>query len=119
MINANELRIGNWLYGINPLSPGYNPGKIYFQVENIFGESINLYIVPGFETERAYDVEPIPITMEILEKCGFSGAWTTINGLDGNLMGVKLPELEYEIKYVHQLQNLYFALTGNELNINL
>ena len=24
----------------------------------------------------------------------------------------------HEIKYVHQLQNLYFALTGEELEIN-
>jgi len=66
---------------------------------------------------------PIQLTPEILEKCG--------------LINNKIfPEIEYftlvdgslhfedrytcvDVKYLHQLQNLYFALTGVELNVQL
>ena len=86
--------------------------------------------------------EPIPITEELLLKAGFykaqyltdvfrispldkSGLYfyfdKNFEGADDeNIIGdydecvhIRLP------KYVHQLQNLYFALTGKELEINL
>jgi len=115
MIPINELRIGNYILSdgiivkVTGLSDEYRIWWKWHLGDNVYNA----------DNDREDQIDPIPLTMEILEKCGFSGAWTTINGLDGNLMGVKLPELEYEIKYVHQLQNLYFALTGNELNITL
>ena len=34
---------------------------------------------------------------------------------EGNLTGVFMYDFRIQIKYVHQLQNLYFALTGEEL----
>lgn len=72
------------------------------------------------------DISPIPLTEEILLKCGleyqrpdfikgsfairdFDGGYIYLNGLDGGLI--------YE--YLHQLQNLYFALTGEELEVKL
>jgi len=73
------------------------------------------------------NIEPIPLTEEWLLKFGFeikqgrfgNEYWGKINlytssdkkivfCFDGYLKG---------IKYVHQLQNLYFALTGNELTL--
>jgi hypothetical protein len=70
------------------------------------------------------DWKPLPITKEILFRCGFK---------ECQLGGLSIKTDEYEfiefnsvllcwvngtkkpIKYVHQLQNLYFALTQNEL----
>lgn len=66
--------------------------------------------------------EGIPLTPEILEKCGFvqTSAATFGNGI----IGIYFGEGEYfynhgKGKYLHQLQNLYFALTGEELNCPL
>jgi len=73
----------------------------------------------------ANKTEPIELTEEWLIKFGLkkktikSCYWTIKNfdvDLDGwfgfNKMVAPVP-----LKYVHQLQNLYFALTGNELTI--
>lgn len=113
-MKANELRIGNWVY--------YPPMK-------------NNYQVLRLNTDIEVDYEPIPLTEEILLKCGFSN-----NGDGGVELYLKPMILSYDLKtkkmylmagqfaectdtvpceYLHQLQNLYFALTGEELTINL
>lgn len=80
MIKANELRIGNKIKRKSN--------------ENIC--TVNWGIIKDFDLhEDVSDYEPIRLTPQILEKCGFENI------------------------YLHQLQNLYFALTGNELEINL
>lgn len=77
-------------------------------------------------------LQPIPLTKEWLLKFGF--IWRGVIGKsrfltnytpcgkaivvkDGYIIfsGVTI---EIKIKHVHQLQNLYFALTGEELKIN-
>lgn len=79
-------------------------------------------------------VEPIPLTMEILERCGYIKnprlAGAMIKFWDLCAIG-QLPNdtllLWYSLyghtlfpcKYVHQLQNAHFAMTGQELEINL
>ena len=87
-----------------------------------------------------YDsIQPIPLTEEWLEKFGFVCTWcgqgdgqtwelNTPNQLPIVIHGDMYPlYFDYsengswmygaELKYVHQLQNLYFALTGQELKI--
>lgn len=86
--------------------------------------------------------EPIPLTEEWLLRFGFEKHEVTLklyysdfkhedrffrfywpeNGGGGSLHLKPddtewYPDLADNIKYVHQLQNLYFALTGNELEI--
>lgn len=82
--------------------------------------------------------EPIPITEEILLKCGFEkeevyGCPHVVFYFRGKLMDLTLDfklstshSRDYGsqsvngsqvFKYVHQLQNIYFALTGQELEI--
>ena len=74
------------------------------------------------------DVKPIPLTEEWLERCGFYGRndfkWigkVGIQSVDGKYyfafkdMGNVMFRSIVECKYVHALQNLYFALTGQEL----
>jgi hypothetical protein len=106
-MKANELRVGNWIIGCN--------GK-YFQ---IFEDGMEILM-----GARNYgDFDPIPLTPEILEKAGFEkglNGYFFRGGVEYNLKRHMLEGFGYcEILYVHQLQNLYYALTGEELNIEL
>lgn len=125
-MTANELRIGNWY-----LMSGMG--------NNQFEQFINWTQALDFE---AYG-QPIVLTSDILEKCGFKKnkngePCIEINDIASHLelmVGVdnfhypsftQTPQGDEErtvyfnrINSLHQLQNLYFALTGEELNILL
>lgn len=120
MIQANELRIGNW----------YDHNGSYRQVTPNTIEEV-------WEGERIY-VNPIPLTPEILEKCGFEPTTDMpneyfirlSNGIDKLIVcngkvtvvifGSRILTSWYNhVNSLHQLQNLYFALTGKELNVQL
>jgi len=108
MILTNELRIGNWVLSDRPIQIK----SLTYQLPEL------LYI-------------PIRLTPEILERCGFEpfnadyrkGNFKIYSGhhefffwyndFEENETG------EVKLNYLHQLQNLYFTLTGNELEINL
>lgn len=81
-------------------------------------------------------IKPIQLTEEILLKCGFklypSGSYCIDLFDKDNYLAIDIKynkgfiyinvddtSLKIESKYLHQLQNLYFALTNNELNIEL
>ncbi len=121
MIQAEELRIGNWITTII--------NDNWIKVDKISKQSVKdgfFYLINEFIQDH---VHPIPLTPEILEGCGFKPEGLqcdfsnneidldkTDNGFkvsfNGSMEGV-------ELKYLHQLQNLYFALTGKELEIKL
>lgn len=122
MINANELRIGNFIMVVDEDSS--------VRVTGIWDEVVK-YKESG---EVAGRLKPIPLSPEILEACGFEktkrsdqfklediiiGAWEENEFVflrtDGYDVFPRMPL----IRYLHQLQNLYFALTGKELQINL
>lgn len=105
-MKATELRIGNWVNDFAMES---------HQVIHLTKDKIIL------ET-------PIPLTEEWLLKFGFKhDGYDYWNARDEYFELAQYPTYfmhsinchEYddgvEIKYVHQLQNLYFALTGKEL----
>lgn len=106
MINASELRIGNW----------------------INHDTLGVTKVAGITKDADFFAEPIPLTEEILQKCGFTGGYTlSINHgefwYDKNILSVSYGSQveegrEVPVKSLHQLQNLYFALTGEELNVS-
>jgi hypothetical protein len=123
-MTANELRIGNWVYHEPSVNETTN-GEFIVSEINVFDEnSIN-----GLESS---DVKPIPLTEEWLVKFGFKnrGLRTTEqrpfflftnNGKgftyrDGYISFVGVT-VEKPIMHVHTLQNLYFALTGEELTL--
>jgi hypothetical protein len=76
-----------------------------------------------------HQLEPIPLTAEWLLKfgiteSGYNSEDKAMYSLDDREVFIVqntvtkryyLDEYELEIKHVHQLQNLYFALTGEEL----
>lgn len=135
MIKANELRLGNWLNGYDPSTMDHNK-KGYFRVFNIEEDKINVWRVEGFPNEYATG-EPIPLTPQILERCGFEkgnmpftgdygyiiedkGAGYFIGLIDNEQNGFMFhnPHFNRSYKYLHQLQNLVFDLTGEELIFN-
>ena len=121
-IQAKELRIGNLTYKI--LKGKRHVDEIdYLDLAGLSG--CRHYILP-----MGLLLKPIPLTEEWLIKFGFEKLKN--NGIDYELHDCvisfeakwmwtsesKLNEVRTLIpKYVHQLQNLYFALTGEELTI--
>jgi hypothetical protein len=115
MIKPNELRIGNYII---------NPFGAIITIDEIHKSGVK------FKT-TIYDLthcKPIPLTEEIILKCGFQKHITSdfyptfslkmINVNDGIVYVIGIGFLNH-IKYLHQLQNIYFALTNQELNIKL
>lgn len=139
MVKANELKIGNLVQLTAKEINKYltkKPVK-YQEVENIYDFGIN--ISPGYEgtADAEFDmdgIEGIPLTPEILIKAGFKkvgryaiggGSYHIYQKGKIEFLMIKDPGeytlafYETIIKHVHQLQNLYFALTGTELEIKL
>lgn len=130
MINLKELRLGNWVYILDI-------GK-YAKIKSIDGEGVTHHIMWGHV--YADMIEPIPLTEEILLKCGFikdnnGNYWIDLQTHYLELMPsngywypvyVQTPEMSHQdeqrvsinrIQYVHELQNLFFAITGTELEL--
>ena len=125
MIKANELRIGNYVHVGEMLTA---------PITSIIPELCNAY-------------EPVVLTPEILLACGFDiepqkpKTWYKFfkREHDENYSSVFIGQLDEDpsgmyysgfssptswvninnIYHLHQLQNLYFALTGQELTVNL
>jgi hypothetical protein len=108
MINANEVRIGNWF---NRDFKGI--GDINIRVdEKIMGEIFSERLEYALN-----DLKPILLTQKILNKIMYGVNPQPSYCPDFSIKGHWLPKEDYP--YVHQLQNLYFAITGDELNIEL
>lgn len=120
-MKSNELRVGNYVKGIGH--------KISWLVDGIEPEYI--YSSKAWRTINSF--EGIPLTEEWLLKFGFIEKSDVyfyndycIEDIHNGVNWV-LNEFDYVkdyfipigkcIKHVHQLQNLYFALTGDELTI--
>lgn len=135
MIQANELRIGNWLLFDSHISkPEYIQVTARFFSGLAGGRPLS-ELSPDDEISIYHN--PIPLTPEILEKAGFgllkkatTQKWVKYgihpfelkigakrDSYPFYLQGYKF--YPYPLYYLHQLQNLYFALTGNELKISL
>jgi hypothetical protein len=100
------------------------------RIGNLFIEKDEIKQFDG-DFYHLLDMKPIPLTEEWFEKFGFEKISDTFFLLNvGSLtMMYYVPEDykhfifelendELNIKYIHQLQNLFFALTGEELTIS-
>lgn len=122
-MESKELRIGNYI-------------SVYGEFKNV--ESIGYYGIGfngGFAKYKLPNLEPIPLTEELLLKCGFEDcnsykdyrlylpphqeAYLELSIRNGIVCGFGISEdpMLLDLEYVHQLQNIYFALTGQELEI--
>lgn len=144
-MKATELRLGNLVNTINREGEIHLPNSKVFSVQEIGFDCILCEInkIPAQERTlpifAVRDLCPIPLTSEWIENFGFSKgfkgcSYLNLPGDGGQLLPFfyvnNRMEVEYvqfmdakeenEIKrvhFVHQLQNLYFALTGEELTI--
>lgn len=146
MIKANEFRIGNWVTGGD---------GVWLTVDEILKNG-KLFCYPNNgEVELKVEItdpKPIPLTPEILERCGFKkekeqkfngviesyALKVNVKGSNENIIHFNIPGKtnikdresyrfgNYTVngywgssnfKYLHQLQNLYQSLTGQELVI--
>jgi len=117
-MKPTELRIGNHVYLID-------------ETDSIIETNVTARLLFSLDKE-IIEISPIPLTEEWLERFGFKKHWWKIGGktVDWGCNWRKGKfEIHWEkaygfyhefyrlkrneIKYVHSLQNLYFALTGN------
>jgi len=128
-MKANELRIGNYV-------------KLMLNYEDYENIQVTLQSLECVEKKMG-DYEPIPLTEEWLYKFGFKDIDKSDNDYitytDSNhdyylQLDVRRRDGKYtildnsfddlrdfsmvDISYVHQLQNIYFVLTGEELTLN-
>lgn len=138
MIKPKELRLGNLIEWAISGDTG--------TVEEIRQNTVRARYVSDKERTAMSlyeDIDPVSLTEEWLEKFGFVKTMSTIIMSDIEYIDYRMPqfvcfllsggkgvEVEFSakhntieergyltnVKYAHQLQNLYFALTGKELS---
>jgi hypothetical protein len=129
-MKAQELRIGNYLIRYLEVD-GYVEGE--FEYVKIEKEISCEFDGPGDIAIDHFPInhyEPIPLTEEWLLKFGFKKTGMVLRiDVTPHLelchiigeMRIQTISSEFTntipVKYIHQLQNLYFALTGKELEI--
>ena len=135
-MEANELRIGNLI----------KSGEKIITVKNINLEGINFDFCCEQNAYEYSEIEPITLSEDLLEKTNLEKKEGVAEHIQYGEVPYKLFMTDKlliskngsdfsvdlrvyngacqiahmcNIKYLHQLQNLYFALTGNEIEINL
>lgn len=137
-MKASDLRIGNYVYyeHTTHIVSGVHGNKVYsWWVKD--GEPVIEYEskdVSGTQVENPYmDVvsqyEPIPLTEGLLKEFGFDmkdknrldwvkGAFNLErSNEDDSKFCFEVYSHYIPLDYIHQFQNLYFALTGEELTL--
>lgn len=135
-MNASELRIGNLVKINNDFLPETH-GKTYivYKLQKTFDFDFPpsagiVSVTDKVNTYSQFDqfIEPIPLTEEWLLKFGFELSKTHCTLWMGNGFPFIIEKItDYwwvcdmnitsKVYYVHHLQNLYFALTGEELTL--
>lgn len=118
MIPQNELKGSNWVLRENQM----------------------IQIKSGSDIDNYLNYDPVPVTHDIMKKCGFDTMDYEIDVIDWAIQeteklfsisqnGIPVEDqpylfeyengygddIELEVKSLHQLQNLYFAITMKEL----
>ena len=128
-LKSNELRIGNYIQANGPI----------MEVKSINENEVSLYLHGSEADNWDEEIEKctgVPLSPEILERCGFikhvnSNKYWVFYVLDNGFhvgfakhsepsAGVREGVCYYgenyiELQYLHQLQNLLYALAGEEL----
>lgn len=144
MIQANELKLGNFLihkeYGLAMVVSISSDNTVFLE---------NQVSSEDYNCDLDENIEPIPLTEEMLLKCGFEknkSSYTFIideftilwynesdmfhkSSFEVHLckllynpngeISTKRANFKIDVEYLHQLQNLFFALTNKDLEVKL
>lgn len=137
-MTAKELRCGNYVIGATGEVQEVAYVGETIGLHNKIGGTDKYQKMPiiSFDIDH---LKPVPLSPEILEKAGFkidedAGNWNTPDhtiysngkgsvGVKGDFIGWYFSAGDdyyswfKEVKYLHQLQNLFFSLCGEELTI--
>jgi hypothetical protein len=131
-LQTTELRIGNLVMQNGFYGYVYSIGSPEPRKEKRFSDKAIITLFDnGLTTVPIDEIEPIPLTEEILLKLGFkqNEQFKTnfkfylkdneieINIYNGNNNSWLNDRYVINLKYVHQLQNLFFSLCGEELTV--
>ena len=136
-MEANELRVGNYIENLINKSFGIDKILVVSAIFSSRPHAINACppeIYPDLGSVCEVPIG-IPLTEEWLNKLGLDinqwfceNSYCVVEDKTGDTTygwcmkvqnASRTKEIEFGyFKYVHQLQNLYFALTGEELTIN-
>lgn len=121
-MKANELRIGNYVTEVTR-SKNINGYQTWTKIWHIDTYQERVMLNNG-RWSIFNDIDPTPLTEQWLLDFGFTqyGDWCSKSYIS---ISIKYNKTTYMIdgmedyikhcEYVHQIQNLYFALTGEEL----
>lgn len=128
-MKVNDLRVGNFIYSDIVNEVGEDSAELIKVDADLIWNLERSY------TGRSQDIFGIPLNEEWLNKFGFYrenegfdiwkhkyfGPFRILleNIIDHWQVGYSGGRVFRRIKYVHELQNIYFALTGFELEIQL
>jgi len=145
MLHAKDLRYGNKVLNqrgevitvqqIHSSTVVYdtqlNVSRQTSKVSNGYNYSYTMQVVDVTKEADLQEIEPITLTPKVLEKCGFRNfvrdEWIVTYGnihtdfeltADGLRLRHSTPT-RVPIRYVHQLQNFFYAIAGQELEIDL
>jgi hypothetical protein len=143
MIAPHELRKGNLFHPIPRHIEIQMPATgVIFKVQEIKTFTVSAILhdenpaqVEKFEEFKYFDMSPADLSPELLERAGFkkdSNGWFLPKTqfsltdqfypcwFDRMLWPQDIEDFKHlSLKYLHELQNLYFALTNSELQIDL
>jgi hypothetical protein len=147
MLHAKDLRYGNKVYNkrgeVITVQQIHGSSIVYDTTLNVnrhqlakVGNSYNsssytTYVVETVKEAGLQDIEPIKLTPKILEKCGFRNyireEWIVSHGNEHTDFlfseeGLRLRHstpTRVGIKFLHQLQNFFYAIAGQELEVDL
>ena len=131
MIKANDFRVGNYIM--------YNESNTWLKVEYIAKTAIGAIDTNNisFYHFKENEIKPIPLTPEILEKVAvpvnpflrigyipkyrydFESVLANATESDTTFRIEIIPFGFFRFQYLHKLQNVYYELKGEELQIDL
>ena len=103
-MKATELRIGNFVYRQNDklVKQGQGQRNAIYKIENVNIQSASKY-------------DPVPLTQEWKEKLKNTPLFIDKIGFVIFKNGYTYSFIWEDYPFLHQLQNLYFAISGEEL----
>jgi hypothetical protein len=145
MLHAKDLRFGNKVFNQKGevitvqqilsntvvYDTQLNVNRQTSKVSGGYNYSYSMQVVEVVKEVDLQEIEPIQLTPKILEKCGFRNyvreEWilsygNTHTDFEFTGDGLKLRHhtpCRVGIKYVHQLQNFFYAIAGLELEVDL